>query len=179
MKRNIVLYCALGAIALGGCNKKTVADNSVSEEVVMQAEQLPVLDSSPRNYIPTAIVYKTNGNYNDNVAVGINAAGTEITNFPAPTDVNVNSAPVQLPDGYLLDRRGIGPSTGFLNITYSEYAALPAPPSPEEMKAMLIPGAEITFMAMLPVTASEARRDPSVAEKYIADGFRDCQLLVK
>lgn len=179
MKRNIVLYCALGAIALCGCNKKSVADNTANEEVVMQPKQLPVLDSSPRNYIPAAIVYKTNGNYNNNVAVGMNVARTEITNYPAPTDVNANSAPVQLPDGYLLDRRGIGPSTGFLNITYSEYAALPAPPAPEEMKAMIIPDAEITFMAMLPVTASEARRDPSVADKYISDGFKDCQLLVK
>ena len=46
--------------------------------------------------IPRAVVYRTNGDYADNVPVTVAADGT-LLSYPAPGDVGAHSAPVGLP----------------------------------------------------------------------------------
>ena len=46
--------------------------------------------------------------------------------------------PVELYDGYLLDRRGIGPQVAFLDISYMAYARLPSTPKPKDLLGMLL-----------------------------------------
>lgn len=166
-------------LALAGCSKKNAGETVKADVGSPLVVQTTLTESKPRNYIPSAIVYKTNGDYNNNVAVGLNSARTQITSYPDPTDVSAASAPVVLEGGYLLDRRGIGASSGFLSITYSDYHALKSVPSTEELRSMLIPDAQVTFMAALPITASEAARDIDKVNSYVKEGFKGCDIILK
>lgn len=87
------------------------------------------------------ILYKTTADYQHNTPVALNQDGTAIVGFPAPRDLLAGKelrTPVVLVGGYLLDRRGIGPSTGFISLTYREYANLGSAPSTEELWNQLI-----------------------------------------
>ncbi len=48
-------------------------------------------------------------------------------------------------------------------------------PSPVDILAHIDPQARITAMYALPVSATEAAANPDICNKYIADGFRDCE----
>ena len=85
---------------------------------------------------PHVIVYKTKSNYDKLVPVDLNDSMTQISSYPAPSDVvtpNGYATPTPLHNGYLLDNRGIGKTAAFLNMTYEEYARLPALLSPKAM----------------------------------------------
>ena len=47
--------------------------------------------------MPKAHIYKTNGNYNDNVPVTMNADGSQLISYPAPSDISSASAPCLSP----------------------------------------------------------------------------------
>lgn len=116
--------------------------------------------------IPRAVVYRTNGDYADNVPVTVAADGT-LLSYPAPGDVGAHSAPVRLADGLLLDRRGIGRGTVFTTYTYSDYSRLPEAPSAARLKAAIIAGSGISFRATLPMTLAEALADTAAVNDYI------------
>ena len=87
------------------------------------------------------IIYKTTADYFFNVPVSMNEARDRIVSFPAPSDLYYNGEPAlpgKLKKGYLLDRRGINANSVFTSYTYSEYAALEAPPSLEELHESII-----------------------------------------
>jgi hypothetical protein len=82
------------------------------------------------------IVYKTVADFDHNVPVTLNETKDKIVNYPAPSDLFYEgelSLPVRLKQGYLLDRRGIGPNTAFTSYTYEEYSKLEAAPSLQEL----------------------------------------------
>lgn len=86
--------------------------------------------------MPPVVIYKTKGNYNDLVPVGFDSASGRIISYPAPTDIKIGGelmTPLKLRDGFLLDRRGIGPNSVFLDITYSEYAAYAGSPDADTL----------------------------------------------
>ncbi|MDR2498667.1 MAG: hypothetical protein LBD28_04430 [Tannerellaceae bacterium] len=87
---------------------------------------------------PPAIVYKTLGNYDENVPVIMNDARTAIVSYPDPTDLGPYSKPTPLRNGYLLDNRGINQNVAFLRYTYDEYRSLPQPPTLSELLANII-----------------------------------------
>ncbi|RYD58573.1 MAG: hypothetical protein EOP56_03025 [Sphingobacteriales bacterium] len=90
---------------------------------------------------PQAIVYKTKKDYNKLVPVTLSEDKSQIVSYPHPSDVKIDdklATPTQLKKGYLLDNRGINKNVAFLRMTYSEYAALSAPPSTAEMYAMIV-----------------------------------------
>lgn len=123
-------------------------------------------------YLPKAIIYKTNGNYNDLVPVNLNPDGT-LLSYPDPTDVGEFSTPLPLEGGWLLDRRGgIGAGTRFTRWTYSEYHALPQVPSPQQLLDNLVPEARVTAAYRLPVNANAA--DTAVCNGFIRDGLPGC-----
>lgn len=153
MKKGIILT-AIGSLLLTGCS---LGGGTTSSETIPAGTVLPVATSGPDAKIPRAVVYRTNGDYNDNVAVTLSHDRTKLASYPAVGDVSVNSAPVALADGWLLDRRGgIGPNTAFLKWTYAEYSALPSTPSTTAIMEAVIPEARVENAFTLPWTTREA-----------------------
>lgn len=156
------------ALSTAACSQRTTdGDNRI-----VKAETILTGSSHAR---PSAIVYRTSRDYSRNVAVTLDVTRTRITSYPAPTDVRNGSAmPLNLGNGYLLDRRGIGPATAFLDITYDEYATLTKTPSPDSLINHVIDSAPFTDMYILPITAAQAVADTSLCRRYIANGFAGC-----
>jgi hypothetical protein len=89
---------------------------------------------------PHAMVYRTKADYSKLVPVELSDDKTQITSYPAPTDItseNGFQTPTPLNNGYLLDNRGIGKNVAFLKITYEQYAKLPTAPTLKEMMTMI------------------------------------------
>ncbi|MBD5164139.1 MAG: hypothetical protein HDT09_05515 [Bacteroidales bacterium] len=117
--------------------------------------------------IPKALAYRTSGNYNDNVFILMDASG-KIVSYPAPSDVNASSAPLQLANGWLLDRRGIADNAAFLDYTWQQYHNLPAAPTAAQLKDHIIAGARVTQILVLPCTLAEAEADTATVNAIIA-----------
>lgn len=116
---------------------------------------------------PKAVAYRMSGDYSDNVPVTLAADGA-IISYPAPGDLTDRSAPLPLADGWWLDRRGISANSVFTRFTYSEYRALPAAPTPAELKASIIPGARVTVTLQLPMTVAEATADTAAVNAALS-----------
>lgn len=116
-----------------------------------------------------AVAFRTNGNYADNVMIRVAPDGNLIY-FPAPSDITSRSASLPLVNGWLLDRQGAaGSNTAFLKYTYSEYKALEAVPSPEELKSAIIPGARVTETEVLPYPFSDAESHIGEIKQLLTD----------
>lgn len=158
-----LLLCS-GLMLFCGCNsskEKGVTDAKVVPENV-------ILGSEPRDVMPRAVAYRTNGDYSQYVTISVNPQG-QVLSFPDPRDVGEQSVPINLGDGWLLDRRGgIGPDTRFIRITYSDYHNLPAPPSIFELKEAIIKDARVTqTMVFNDLTPRQAAKDPEKVKKLI------------
>ncbi len=87
------------------------------------------------------MVYRTKHDVHDKVPVGLSDDRQHIVSYPHPKDLMADTGlrkPTPLAQGYWLDNLGVGPNTGFIAMTYAEYAALPEAPSIAEMEALLI-----------------------------------------
>lgn len=143
------------AIMLMGCAKKNapVAEVPTAEPVPMQV--VNPLSSRPVSAVLKASAFKMTGDYSNNVAVTLNADGS-LAYYPAPSDITPNSRPVELTNGWWLNRQGLSPNSVFTRYTFEEYAKLPSVPSQEEIKNAIIPGARVSEMKVLPYPAGEA-----------------------
>lgn len=139
----------------------------------------PTMTGGESHYLPKAHIYKTNGDYNDNVPIAVGNDGKTLLSFPAPTDITTASDPVKLSDGWLLDRRGVNANTVFTRYTYEEYMQLLQAPTMEQLLESVIPGSRVTELVALPIDMSKAIADPSLCESYIANGLKDCTPLIK
>lgn len=135
------------------------------EEPVMAPERIVGDESS---FIPKALIYRTNGDYNDNVPITVNATGDQVVSFPAPSDLR-NATPIQLADGWLLDRRGVSLNTRFTTFTYKEYSELPSAPSIERLLHSVIPGARVTEVKRLDITTQQALADTAALNPLIQE----------
>lgn len=121
--------------------------------------------------IPRAVIYRTNINVNDNVPVRVTAEGTKILSYPAPSDVGQFSTPVELAEGWLLDRRGgVGSDTRFLTYTYSDYSCLKEPPSVSVLIDHIIKEARVTATYQLDVSLQQALADTASINDLIRSG---------
>ncbi len=87
------------------------------------------------------MVYRTKQDVHDKVPVGLSADGRHIISYPSPQDLRVDGTllqPTPLGATHWLDNKGIGLRTGFLRMTYAEYAALSEAPAIAEMEAQLL-----------------------------------------
>ena len=85
----------------------------------------------------------------NHVPVALSEDGSAIISYPDPTDLRTPGGPpipTKLEQGWLLDRRGIGMNSAFLEMTYADYAALVDPPSMVELEAALLDREPITDM---------------------------------
>lgn len=121
--------------------------------------------------MPRALLYRTNGDFNDNVAITLGADGLPAS-YPAPGDVGAFCEPVPMADGWLLDRRGISAASVFTRYTYAQYAALPCAPSLRQLADSVIPGARVTETYVLPVTLGEALADTATVNSIIREGLK-------
>jgi hypothetical protein len=90
---------------------------------------------------PRIIIYKTKADYFLNVPIGLTEDKKKISSYPAITDINTSgklAIPTKLENGFLLDNRGISVDVAFISLTYHQYATLPATPSYDELKKMII-----------------------------------------
>lgn len=98
---------------------------------------------------PPVIIYKTRGNYYENVPVGLSSDKSRVVSYPATKDVSQGGQfrfPDKLAGGYLLDNQGIGPESGFLKITYAEYHRLAKTPDANELKTQIADDRPFTEM---------------------------------
>lgn len=87
------------------------------------------------------MVYSTRQDVHDKVPVGLSDDKQHIISYPQPKDLMLEGKlrlPTKLAKGYWLDNKGIGLNTGFLKMTYAEYAALPSAPSVADLEAALL-----------------------------------------
>lgn len=113
-----------------------------------------------------AMIYRTSGNYADNVPVQIRPSG-QLLSYPAPTDITEDSEPIPLIDGWLLDRCGVSLDSRFTSYSWAVYRRLTTPPTPAQIMANLIPGARVTEVRTLPMTPAEAAADPRAVMELI------------
>ena len=99
------------------------------------------INSESTKVIAPVVIYKTNGDFFNNVPVLLSEDKTDITAYPDIKDVFYNGKlayPTRLENGYLLDNRGIGKNVAFLKFTYEEYSKLAATPTKEELYKMIL-----------------------------------------
>ncbi|MDE6346550.1 MAG: hypothetical protein K2L55_07775 [Muribaculaceae bacterium] len=149
-------------ILSAGCRSNPLAaadDNAVNPPEIVRNDDV-VRDGAPPAFLPRAVIYRTNGDYDDRVTVTLDASGTSLLSYPAPTDVTAASAPLVVADNWLLDRRGgISMNTAFLDWTYAQYASMKRTPTPAEIMSHIIPDARVIAVKTLPLTATEAATD--------------------
>lgn len=168
-----VLVSAFVILPLSCSSGRQVVDEAGGgspRPVPMQDEERMVVSALPR-----AVIYKTTGDYYDNVPVGMDATGTRVVSYPAPSDLIVGgqlAKPVRLKDGYLLDRRGVTERTAFLDYTYEDYAALPAAPSPHELERHIVARHPFTEMYYV---EHRGYGDIDYYNAFVDAGFDGCE----
>ena len=86
--------------------------------------------------LPSAIVYKTTGDYYQLVPITMDEARDKVVSYPAPADLFTNgklALPVKLENGYRFDHRGINANTAFTSFTYETYSQMESAPSTSEL----------------------------------------------
>lgn len=177
--RMLSIPLAFVAFAIAGCGTK---ERAASSSPVLQGEKVaaaPVSGTGRECSLPHAIVYRTRGDYAALVPVCMSADRTMITSFPDPRDIRpAGCRPIALEGGYLLDRRGVGRNTVFLDYAFEEYAGLSHAPAPDTLKAHVIDFHPIIGLYVLPISAGEAWSDPSKANAYVRNSFAGCEAVV-
>lgn len=168
IRPTLIAVSALAAVTAACTSHKQPV--GAADPVEPVSAVVPVMASKPVS-LPQAVVYTTSVDCDDLVPVTLSPDGTQVVSYPAPSDVSPEtSAPLHVTHGYLLDRRGIGMHTVFTRYTYAEYAALSEAPSAAQLLDSIVPGAHITSMYSLPLTASEAAADTTLVNRLIDEG---------
>lgn len=118
------------------------------------APQLPA-NSRPVNTVLMASAFQMSGDYADHVAITLDANGN-LLYYPAPTDLSDSSTPIEIGDGWWLNRQGISANSQFTSYTFDEYMALKTPPTRRQLIESIIPGARVTAFRTLDIPASQA-----------------------
>lgn len=175
--KKIILASSLLLIMASACSKKTAETASSTDTAPAVSEYAPgtvrpgvavgYRDSKPRNAMPKATAFRISGDYAGHVAITLSPGG-QLQYFPDPSDITPNSRPVDLGNGWWLNTQGISASSVFTTYTFDEYAKLKSVPSPDKLKAAVIPGARVTEMQQLPFSVSEARQNLDSIKSYLA-----------
>lgn len=126
---------------------------------------------------PKAIVYKTTADYTRNVPVTMDESRTRIVTYPAPSDIYYKgelALPTPLSGGYLLDNRGIGQNSVFLDYTYEEYSRLKEVPSLEELARHIIDKHPFTAMWNCGLR-TQYKNEVKELDELIREGFPGCK----
>lgn len=138
MKSNLIFTVAILSFAIFMSSCK-----SNKQAVVSKGN--PTFANAP------VIIYKTKADYFLQVPVTMTQDRKSLASYPAPSDVFYAgdlALPMQLEQGFYLDRRGINELSAFTKWTYYEYSRLPKTPTQEEIMNMMLdtnPFTEIYF----------------------------------
>lgn len=176
---------ALAAIAMTaalstvGCKSSTSTRETApgSDVVALPPAPLKIYSGPGLAALPQARIYRTSVDVDAMVPVTVNPVDGSLISYPAPTDITGASMPVVLHDGWLLDRRGISPDTRFTSYTYSRYHDLTSAPTPEQLKASIVPDARVTEIVSLPYKVGEVT--PAMADSLISAGLPGCTVTYK
>ena len=112
------------------------------EKTTSEKVEKEVYSSNNFSYINgPVIVYKTRGDFYNNVPVIMSDDKMSVVSYPDIKDISKNGKltyPTYLSNGYLLDHRGINKNVAFLKLTYEEYSKLPSTLRKEEVLSMII-----------------------------------------
>lgn len=171
MKHYIYLLMALMMVMASACSSSKDAGKITSAaSTVRTTSGVTTNSASSRNTtaLPKAVIYQMNGDYAQYVPITLSRSGKQVISYPAPTDLNANSTPLDLGNGWWLDRRGgIGSNTAFLDYTYDQYRALKQSPTADELMNHILTNAKVSKFETLPITLNEALQDPSKLQQYI------------
>lgn len=165
------------ALTLSSCHssaktpRQTVGDTGSEAVEIVRAPAQPSLGG--KRAMIHAVIYKTNGDYNDYVTALYDKKTGTFISYPAPSDIQpVESAPLPLADGWLLDRRGtIGDATVFLRWTMSQYSKLAKVPSIDELRQAIMTDAKVTRFEVLPMSSFDAQRDTARVNRLIHEQY--------
>ena len=167
---------AVAAMTLCSCSQKsnmttiTVPSSTVSGLRTAASAASPVREfqGKTQNMVLKASAFKMSGDYSDNVAVTVGADG-KLTYFPAPTDIRKTSRPIDLGNGWWLNRQGLSANSVFTRWTFDEYSKLKETPSVQEIMEAIIPGATVTEMRVLPIPAAQAQSKLGEIKQMLAE----------
>lgn len=166
---------AAAALCVAACSSTKTATEAQSPIAPPQIVK-STTGGNPAAAMPKAVVYRTNGDFIHNVPITLSADRKQIISYPAPSDLSASSLPVELNDGYLLDRRGISANTAFTKYTYDEYSRMTTAPSLKELKEAIIGGAEVVEIVVLPMTLTQALDNIQACNTLVKDGFPGCDI---
>ncbi|MBB6275201.1 hypothetical protein [Porphyromonas circumdentaria] len=169
---------------LGGCASKkraTQQDTAAMNTTEINAHQMPIgFGGRGAQQLAPIVIYKTRSNYNKMVPVMLGADGA-IVSYPSRGDLGSGDRyfyPIELTDGYLWDRRGVGLTTAFLSLSYEEYSAFPADPTAAELQNYIMDRSPFTFLAVC--DRSQLKEiTPEELNRYIASGMPGANILIK
>lgn len=150
-----------------------------SEQTASSTGVIPSDNNDKTNSsIPFVRIYRTSGDYADNIPVNLSGDRTHLVSYPTPSDITPQSTPLPLIKGYLLDRRGIRPTTAFTTYTYSQYADLKKIPQPSQLFNAVIPGSRVTEIVEMPFRiSSDLAADTAACNKLIREGLEGCKVV--
>ena len=140
------------------------SDTQNQSEILEPATLTPIQS----RYMPKATAFRMSGDYADNVAVTVGADGN-LTYFPDPKDITADSEPLNLGNGWWLNRQGLGKNSVFTKYKFDEYAELPQVPSLQQLKNAIIPGARFNQIIELPYSIGEASENIPLIIEYLKD----------
>lgn len=103
--------------------------------------------------IPPYVIYQTRKDYHDKVPVTLSEDKSTVLAYPGRGDIFSDggyATPLDLGNGYLLDRRGIGRGTAFLDLTYEEYEHLDEEPDASFIMKHILDKDPLLFLATIP-----------------------------
>lgn len=125
--------------------------------------------------LPKARIYRMNGDFAKLVPVTLSADGKSVANFPAPSDLK-EAQPIDLGDGWWLDRRGIGPNSAFTIYSYENYSKMASAPTTAQLLNSLNRGARITRIVDMPFPYSSGCEEKCKEE--IANGLKNSTVIL-
>lgn len=181
MKQSILLIAIL--LIAGACSNKTTytPEKSVAmgfprtnEDKAGKPTTLPakppvkIMTVKQAKAMAKATAFKMNGEYSKNIGVTLDPEGN-LSYFPDPKDITADSEPLDLGNGWWLNRQGLGPNSVFTNYTFPEFASLPEVPTPEQFKNEIIPGSHVLQFVELPYNIGEAPSHIDEIKQYLKD----------
>ncbi|MCM1021883.1 MAG: hypothetical protein NC343_06515 [Muribaculum sp.] len=173
---SVILSTVIAALPSCKAARQPDISQDVTAETLIVDKPLIVTGWNSSKALPKAIIYKTNGDFSNNVPITLSNDGKTVISYPAPSDIAC-CKPIKLKNGFLLDRRGITSTTVFTHYTYDEYAKLAKSPGAEQMKKAIIPGSHITEIVELPFKNGQVT--PAQCDSLISNKLEGCNVIYK
>lgn len=142
-----ILAAMILTLGLAACSNTRRVDNP--NEISVSVGPVIGQAAGEKAALPKARIYQMNGDYAQLVPVTLTPDGKSIANYPAPSDVK-GGQPIDLGNGWWLDRRGIGPNSAFTGYTYQDYANLSTQPTAAQLMGRINRAARITRIVDMP-----------------------------